>query len=277
MAEILCSTGALIGKWNNRDYRLLKPLSEQLLCDGFEFMMYSSWYEEVDELVSTLQSMELYIPIMHCEKHIGEAISKGELDEAYQLFEINCRIAQQIGAKKMVIHLWDGLTSDGNFHNNIKAYPHLMNIAKDHGIDLLVENVVCNKENPMKHWCELREQYPDIHFVFDTKMAAFHDQLDLIYTEEYEWLWKDRHICHYHINDYAGGYRDWKNLRTYPIGKGYIDFERFFDFIHKTGYVGTYTVEASPRFDNDEIDIETMNGQFQYIREREYYKIMRTV
>lgn len=37
---ILCSTGALIGKPNGRDYRLLESLSEKLNCDGFEFMMY---------------------------------------------------------------------------------------------------------------------------------------------------------------------------------------------------------------------------------------------
>ncbi len=36
MCKILCSTGALIGKPNNRDYKLLKDLSKQLTCDGFE-------------------------------------------------------------------------------------------------------------------------------------------------------------------------------------------------------------------------------------------------
>ena len=39
MCTILCSTGALIGRPNNRDYRLLKTLSKQLTCDGYEFMM----------------------------------------------------------------------------------------------------------------------------------------------------------------------------------------------------------------------------------------------
>lgn len=205
MYEILCSTGALLGKSNDRNYRLLEPLSKQLLCDGFEFMMYSAWYEEVEALVSALQEMKLHIPVMHCEKHIGEKISKGgeELPEAYRLFELNCKIAKSIGAAKLVIHLWDGITSDTNFHNNLKAYFYLNNIAKKYAIDLLVENVVCNHENPMKHWCELRDEYADIHFVFDTKMAAFHEQVDLLYKKEYEWLWKEEHICHYHINDYV--------------------------------------------------------------------------
>ena len=38
MKEILCSTGAIIGRSNDRNYRLLKPFSEKLHCDGFEFM-----------------------------------------------------------------------------------------------------------------------------------------------------------------------------------------------------------------------------------------------
>jgi len=105
MNKILCSTGALIGRPNGQNYKLLKSLLKELSCDGFEFMMYSSWYEEVEELKSTLQELNIYIPVMHCEKHIGESISRGikeEVKEAYQKFEINCDIAQSIGAKKMV-------------------------------------------------------------------------------------------------------------------------------------------------------------------------------
>ena len=62
MSEILCSTGALLGNSNGRDYRLLEKLAKELNCDGFEFMMYSSWYDEVEELKSVLSEMKLYIP-----------------------------------------------------------------------------------------------------------------------------------------------------------------------------------------------------------------------
>lgn len=269
MSEILCSTGALIGMPNDRNYRLLKNLSKQLSCDGFEFMMYGSWYEEVQELVETLRSMKLHIPVAHCEKHIGESISKGgeeELEKAYRLFEINCQIANSLQAKKLVVHLWDGRTSDKYFENNIKAYADLRETAKRYELDLLVENVVCNHEDPMRHWAELAKIYPDIHFVFDTKMAAFHEQIGLLYEKEYEYLWKDKHICHYHVNDYAGGYKDWANLGTLPVGKGYIDFERFFKHIQKTGYRDTFTVEATAFNEEGVIDVEMLNQQFEYIR-----------
>lgn len=270
MSRILCSTGALIGKPNGRNYKLLEPMAESLNCDGFEFMMYNSWYDKAEEIAEYLVQKKFSIPVMHCEKHIGEAISQnqdGSVEEAFRLFALNCDVARAIHAEKIVIHLWDGMTSDMNFQNNREAYKRLSEIAVEYGVDLLVENVVCNKENPMKHWCELTGQYPDIHFVFDTKMAAFHQQLELLYEDEYSWLWKDDHIRHYHVNDYAGGYMDWGKLRTMPIGEGHIDFERFFSFIHKIGYDDTFTVEATAFNKEGEIDTDMLNRCFAYIRE----------
>ena len=270
MKKILCSTGAIIGIPNGRDFRLLEPLSKKLTCDGFVFMMYSSWYEQIEEIKTFLQGLGLFIPVLHCEKSIGEYISKEspeELAEAFRRFEINCDLAKAIGAEKLVLHLWSGHVSDSNFQSNLAAYPCLREIADSYGLVLGIENVVCNVENPMKHLCELRAAYPDIRFVFDTKMAAFHEQLDLLYEKEYEWLWKDGHICHYHVNDYGGGYMDWSNLRTLPIGKGKVDIEKFFAFIRKIGYDGDYTVEATAFDREGVVDVEMLNGQFLFIRE----------
>ena len=267
MSKVLCSTGALLQYGG--DYKLLEPLSKQLICDGYEFMMDSPYYEEVEKLKRFFQEIKLYIPVVHCEKSIGENISKGgeeRLIDAYEKFEINCELAQSIGAEKMVIHLWDGRTSDSNFQSNLVGYFYLNKIARKYGLDLLVENVVCNVENPMKHLCELREKYPDIHFVFDTKMAAFHEQLDLLYETEYEWLWRDGHIRHYHVNDYGGGYMDWEKLRSLPIGKGKINFARFFEFINQIGYDDFFTVEATAHNNEGVVDVEMLNKQFENIR-----------
>lgn len=269
MSQILCSTGALIGRPNNRDYTLLKGLAGKLECDGFEFMMYESWYDQVDRLVAVLKEFSLHIPVMHCEKHIGEAISSGgreNIEEAFRRYRINCDIAEKLGAGKLVIHLWDGITSDSHFENNLEAFGELRKIAESRGIDLLVENVVCNCENPMKHWCELAERYPEVHFIFDTKMAAFHEQLELLYREEYAWLWKNGHIRHFHVNDYGGGYMEWSKLRTLPIGAGHIDFAEFFDFIRRTGYDDTFTVEATAFSSDGIVDTEMLNRCFQGIR-----------
>ena len=269
MHQILCSTGALIGRPNGRDYRLLKQFQPQLDCDGFEFMLYSTWYDQIEELTAFLKTIHLHIPVVHCEKSLSEHISAGgeeELREAFRLFEMNCAVAEALGAEKMVFHLWNGIISDSNFENNLRAYPELREKAEKHGLTLLVENVVCNGTDPMDHWAELYQHYPEIRFVFDTKMADFHRQLELLYQPEYDWLWKEGHILHYHVNDYGGGYKDWSNLKVLPLGKGHIDFERFFHFVMQTGYTGDFTFEATGFDRTGTVDIRNLNDQFALAR-----------
>ena len=275
MSRILCSTGAIIGKPSADNFALLKQLSTELTCDGFEFIiefhMYEANYEDAEKQKRLLKELNLCIPVVHCDKIVGEYISVGgeeKTAEAFRLFEINCDFAKEIGAEKLVFHLWGGMASDGQIQNNIAAYPQLREIAGQYGLDLLVENVVCNTENPMKHLCELREAYPDIHFLFDTKMAAFHEELDLLYEKEYEWLWKEGHIRHYHVNDYAGGYMDWAKLSALPLGTGKLNFERFFEFCRGTGYDGDITAEGVAFDEEGNVDVEMLNRQFAYIREK---------
>ena len=103
-----------MGKANNRNYWLLEEYAQKIMCDGFEFMMYSYWYDSVDKLVAGLQQMPINIPVMHCEKRICEAISRnedGDLAQALQLFTVNCEVAAAINASKIVMHLWNGIIS----------------------------------------------------------------------------------------------------------------------------------------------------------------------
>ena len=269
MSEILCSSGALIGRPNGRDYRLLGRYAPQLECDGFEFILYTTWYDQLEELTQYLLSLNLYIPVMHCEKTLAEHITRGgeeELQEARRLFRINCDLAAKLEAKKMVLHLWNGVISDSHFERNLAAFGELRATVEAYGLDLLVENVVC-RQDPMDHWKELAQTYPDIHFVFDTKMADFHGQLDLLYKDEYAWLWQDGHIRHYHVNDFGGSYMDWNNLKVLALGKGHIDFDRFFSFIKKTGYDDTFTFEASGFDATGTVHPDMLNEQFAKARE----------
>ena len=51
MKEILCSSGAFIGKANGDDYRLLKTYAPKLDCDGFELLISRTWYPEMDKMI----------------------------------------------------------------------------------------------------------------------------------------------------------------------------------------------------------------------------------
>ena len=137
--------------------------------------------------------------------------------------------------------------------------------AAKYGLTLLVENVVC-RQDPMSHWVELYQHYPDICFVFDTKMADFHRQMEQIYQPEYDWLWKEDHIRHYHVNDYGGDFMDWNNLKVLQLGKGHIDFGRFFRFVRETGYSGDFTFEGTGFDKTGTVNIRNLNEQFALAR-----------
>ena len=61
---------------------------------------------------------------------------------------------------------------------------------------------------------------------------------------------------------------DWANLRTLLIGRGKIDFERFFTFIREIGYQGDYTLEATVYDSDGVVDVDILNAQFAYVREK---------
>lgn len=267
MKEILCSTGAFITRYNGRNHKLISTYAKNLNCDGFELMFYNSWYDTADKVVKDIKSMNLYIPVFHCEKSIGELISQNNILEATKLFIINCQIANILNTSKMVLHLWNGITSDKYIQTNLKFYDTLNSIAKYYSLNLTVENVVCNQKDPLVHFEELYKIYPNIKFTFDTKMSAFHNQIDKIYTNEFEWLWKENHIQHLHINDFNGNFGDWSNLKSLHIGDGWIDFQKFFDFLKTTQYQEDFTIEATSIDYTGYVDFYKLNETFKKVRQ----------
>lgn len=269
--QVLCSTGAFIGSVNGRNHRLIIENAPELRCDGFEFLMYAAFYDKIDLITKDLSGSGLEFPVLHVEKQVGELISRNESDDteqAFELFKKNCRMANGLDAKKMVLHLWGGYPSDKNIGYNIKQYYKLNQIAKEHGLLLTVENVVCNNQNPMTHLKILRNTYTDIAFTFDTKMAAFHGELELLYKDEWDWLFLENRIRHFHVNDYGSRHMDWDNLKALHIGEGNIDFEKFFQFIQEKNYSGTITVEGTSTNRDGSINIEKLNHSLQYINEK---------
>lgn len=265
MNRILCSTGALIGRPNGRDFNLLSTLVPLLDCDGLELLMYDTWYEKTKELERVVKNLSKQVFVFHLEKSIGESISHYHLNEALYKMEQNCTLAKGIGAEKLVLHLWNGIISDKNIDYNIECYQYLEEIAKKYELILTVENVVCGNADPMSHMCALVEKYPHIKFTYDTKMADFHKQQDLIFDPNYRHVVNN--IAHFHINDRLGEYKDWSNLKVLHVGDGDIDFPRIFALIKELNYQGDFTTEATSFDQSGTVDIDKLNKTFQKIKE----------
>ena len=263
--DLLASSGAFIGRKNGRNHNLFLGISDRILCDGFEFMMYDSWYDKIDGVIYDFKEKGIITPTLHADKMIGEALGCKNANLALHNFEKNCRIAKDIGAEKMVLHLWNGPSSDDNIEYNLDALSELYPASREYGVTLTVENVVCRHGEPLSYLYEIAERYEEARFTLDTKMSAFHGDLDNIYKKEYNWLWE--RVSHLHINDYAGKIKEWESLATLHIGKGNIDFREFFRFIKKIGYSGTLTLECTSMGDNCELYPEKMNESIKTVRD----------
>ncbi len=287
MSRILVSTGAMIGRPNKRNYRLLQEFVPKLYSDGIEFLMYDTWYNELDEMIKAVKEFNFTIPVFHCEKSIGQGLAGMEttfdgreytnrvftpdedrrvFNRTLQEFEYNIKAATAFGAQKLVLHLWDGFVSDKNIEKNIDRFEILRNIAAKDGLEIAVENVICNQNSPLKNWYRLYKVYPDVRFCYDTKMSAFHNETMKIFEPEYSWITEEAHISHMHINDYGGGYMDWSNMRVLPIGRGNIDFSEFFDKFSECPYAGDYTLEATAFNSEGIVDFDMINAQIEKMR-----------
>lgn len=269
MNKVLCSTGAVIGRINDFNYKLLGEFVSKINCDGFEMMMEPFWNEEdtINGIISHLMPLKINFETMHMDKGIGELISKnedGDIAEAVRIFDLNCQAASKLGIKLLVLHLWGGVPSDKHIDINIKVYADLLEISKKYNLILTVENIVCNTDNAVIHMKKLYETYGNrIKFTIDVRQAEFHKMLKE--TCEAGFLWENSLVPHMHIADFKGGYMDWSKLR--PVlspGDGDIDFEYLSDFLKKINYKGSFTLEAGPKTENG-IDFEKLNRSLDFI------------
>lgn len=267
MGKILCSTGALLGRPNGRDFNLLPQLEDKLNCDGLELMFYDTWYDQQDALFSVLTRLKKSITVFHAEKGIcGKLCSNDpqEVKSALDLFTVNCTFASALHIDTMVFHLWDGWMDDAHIRAALSRYPELNAIAQEYHIRLTIENIVTRQQDPL-HFCRLLlQQHPEAVFTYDTKMAAFHQQDQALYETE------NAHVAaairHLHINDYDGGYMDWPRFKTRHIGDGHVDFNSLFPFLKSIPYQGHFTTEATSFDQTGKIDLDKLNNTLALLK-----------
>lgn len=267
---VLCSSGALITRYNGRDPRLLRRFFPHVEADGLEFMVYQAWdgaLDRVAEIVGAFsRDLHADIPVIHADKRIGELLSIGgaeETEEAKVRFLSCCDMAEKLGARLMVLHLWGGSASDCNIRHNIEELAGYLKETERRGITLTVENVVCGQKTPLTHIKTIMERYPQSLFTIDTKMAEFHAELPA--TLACEELWNGR-AAHLHVNDYGGGVRDFSDLRVLHIGDGHVDFAPFFARVRGSGYSGMATVESSSVKQDGTVDFDKLNRSLAAVR-----------
>ena len=266
--ELYCSVGAFTGCVNARDPRLAIDAVARLECDGLEGMVFPGWEGRLKEIAALYRAHALRCPVLHADKRIGDRMSAPGDDAAadgFRMWEENCVFARMIGARQLVCHLWGPPESDANFERIARRCETLLTTAQGYGLTVTAENCVCVHGSPLRRCEALAERFPALQFTLDTRPAQFHEELAAFLDSPL--LTKGR-IRHLHINDYAGGYKQWDAL--YPIrqpGEGRVDSPAFFKGLRRAGYDGTITLESpSMRGPREAVDADTLNRSLRRIR-----------
>jgi Sugar phosphate isomerases/epimerases len=264
--KVYCSTGTIIGGENNFNWNLIVENKNNIAADGFELMMLHVYYSQFREMEKQFAANNMVFPVIHGGKNIGDLLSHADQEstvEALRLFDLNCEFGVNIGAEKIVLHLWGGYDSDKNIDYNIDMCEKLLEISEKYNITLLIENIPCIVKEPLSYWNILEKRYPQLKFIADTRFLGFHSQTEEIF--ESNWFDKGK-ITHMHVSDFSGPPRDFSTLR--PIlhpHDGMIDMDTLLTKA-TAKYNGSITLESPVINGDGTLDIEKLNSSLNYIK-----------
>jgi sugar phosphate isomerase/epimerase len=245
--QLLCSTGAF-GRYpvliDHHDIVLYGPT---LPVDGLEVMYYPEWGTRLREIARDLLATGLLFPALHVEKNAGPAMLSTDPDEQAQgrsWLDASCQLAELLGARVAVFHLWGMPDSDEQIERNLAILPVCLEIAQAHGLELAIETIPCKRSTPLEVLRRVLDVDNRCVVALDTEFLAIHGQMDE--ALDADWLWQDGRVRHIHVKDYDGQQYDANNYRRYlHPGEGNLDFARLFARLRERHFAGNLSLEAS--------------------------------
>lgn len=252
---VLCSTGVLTRGPDQTDHERILEHAPKLGAAALELALYAEWYGHLDEVVEDLGKAELTFHSVHADKAIGSGLGSEDSDEAEEalaLLEVNCRVAAALGAKTLVLHLWELPTGDEQLERNLDRLPTCLDTAEAYNVALTVETVPGRAGTTLSNIRLALERDPRCGVTLDTEFLGFHGELaESIATD---WLWADNRVRHVHLKDFNGRLRE-QGVRRYLLpGEGKLDLQGFLNGLRERGYSGGVTLEASALTPTGELD-----------------------
>lgn len=235
--RILCSTGAVTQYPIRADHRLVAE-ARALPVTAFELSIYSNWADDPDAVADDLETLGLRFETAHAEKAIGARLSEGD-PAGVERLEASARLAARLGARLLVIHLWELPTGDRHLERNLELLPACADVAQRHGLTLAIETIPCSVGTPLANVARAVEREPRCVAVLDTEFLALHGELD-------DALDAGLPIGHVHLKDFAGAIvRGDPRIRYRLPGEGSLDLDGFLSRLRGRGYDAAVTLEAS--------------------------------
>ena len=266
--KILCSTGTIVGKANDFDYRLILRYRNEICADGFELMMLKAYYGNLQKIASDFERANIHTPMIHFEKDITALLGLGTNEdrrEGLRIFTENVDMAKAVGAQGAVFHLWDGRFEKNQLESGNTLLETLYEICDKRGVELLVENVPC-RHSPYENILKISEKYPLARFTFDTRHADFIGETSRFLESP---IWQTK-IGHIHVSDHCGKTAPGMWGVTRPIlhpGEGNIDFHSLFDSMPPYNG-GTATLESPVMLPDGTHDLDKLNLSLSFMNKK---------
>jgi sugar phosphate isomerase/epimerase len=266
--HLLCSTGAFSREMGFSDHRRMLSFANHFDVAGFEVLFYPQWYAIVDQVIEDVLEAGYRYVAVHTEKSIGPAMGSESVEEreiGLDRLAVNCRFAQALGARYIVLHLWGMPSSDKDMAINFAMLPRCLAIADLYNLEIAVETIPCLKHDPLRHIRRALELDKRAAVALDTEFLAMHNQLsDAL---EADWLWQDNAVRHIHFKDFDGQMTAPDGYRKYlHIGEGRIDFKKIFDILKRRNFGGAISLEASGVERDGKVGVEKIQGSLRELR-----------
>ena len=242
----LLSTGSVT---RNPDFPHHRRILEHIPPLELEASIYSTWDERVARDLHGLPFVTA-----HADKRTGATLSGDDPDLAR--FALDCRIASDLGAGLVVLHLWELPDGDRYLERNLDRLPALADVAEEHGVTLAVETIPCSIGTPLANVRRACERDPRCRVTLDTEFLALHGQLDRAHE-------LGELIAHVHVKDFDPAVWGTKPRRYLLPGEGIVDID---GFLAGLPYEGTVTLEMSAVRDDGSIDAERLETAGAWLR-----------
>lgn len=245
---ILCSSGVFFHR--SRDGALVVPegpdveaitsYGARLPADGIEVLVTRRMTGRLANVAESLTRSGLTFPVVHGPKRVGAALPA---EEAVAQLAESAWFAAEMGASVLVLHLWDLPDGDTRFEERLEALVLALDVVGDYGVELAVETIPCLRATPLRNIERVLEHDARACVALDTEFLALHGELESALAAD--WLWRDGHVRHVHVKDFADDLLDSAGLRRYLLpGEGTIDFGEVFETLERRHFTGAVSLEA---------------------------------
>ncbi len=214
-----CSTGVIGHPTADRIDPVL-AMCQQLrpYVNSFELMWPGDSYRALgeEEFVKKIKKARLRFCAVHASRKVG--ILLGSLKQEEQRDGLNrlrqiCRVTKAIGARLVVLHLWEPKHDEHFETHNLAQLPAALRIAQEQGVLLAVEAVPCDRgkeRNPLKRilavisLAERTGLQKHLGVTLDTEFLAsvYPDVFQAVFAKEYRPIF--RYLRHIHVKDFSG-------------------------------------------------------------------------